>query len=123
MKFLLTLTITIMLFGSLAHSRIHAVLISATKTVALAATPEPLAGVGVFSDDLIVQAKTANTQPVFFGPCSGTQDIELAAGASIGISEITSVRSEVGIDLNKICLKVSVNGEAASILYTKVVSQ
>lgn len=104
-------------------ARLQATIITESKVVTLAATPEALVSTSTFSSDIVIQAKTSNTQSIFVGPCSGSQDFELAIGAVISISDIMHVTTEIDIDLNKICLKVNVNGEGANVLFTKVVSQ
>lgn len=106
-----------------AFARLQATLITLSKTVALAATPEAIVATKTFSSDVVIQAKSTNTQSVFVGPCSGSQDFELLAGTTISISEVTHINTETDFDLNRICLKVNVNGEGANILLTKFVSQ
>lgn len=106
-----------------AFARLQATIITVSKTVTLAATPEPIVATIIFSSNLFIQAKSANTQSAFVGPCSGSQNYELAPGAGLSLAEITHLGSAIDIDLNRICLKVSVNGEGANLLYTKIVSQ
>lgn len=123
MKLAIFTLLFLMIFQcSNAFARLHAVLITESKTVASSGTPEAIVAGAIFSDDLVIQAKSSNTQPVFVGPCSGTQDIALPAGATLAISEITHIRTEQPVDLAKVCLKVGVNGEGANIMYTKIVT-
>ena len=106
-----------------SHAFFKADIVSTSKTVASAATPEALVAAQLFSFDAVIQAKSTNTAIMTIGPCSGSQDFELAAGVAIAISDIFVNKVETAIDLNLICLDVGVNGEGANILHTVVKRQ
>lgn len=118
---LLALLAMVVSFNS--HALFQANIVTVSKTVALAATPEALVAAQTFSFDGVIQAKASNTVIARIGPCSGSQDFELAPGAVIAISDIFVNRKESYIDLNLICADVGVNGEGVNVLYTQVVNQ
>jgi hypothetical protein len=73
------------------------------KTVAASATPEAIVtgAVGALIRAVVIQAKLENTDSVYLGNAT-TQKLELVPGASIGFDVL---------NLNKVYLKVDVNGE------------
>lgn len=97
---------------------IQADVVTFSKTVAATATPEALSASNLKSTNVIIQAKSTNTATALIGPCSGTQDVELAPGSSITVSNVIQNKGEQQVNLNSICLKVGVNGEGANVLYT-----
>ena len=83
-----------------------ATLVDATKTVALAVTPEALAASTEISG-VLVQALSTNTGSVFVGS-STSQNIELEAGDA----EFVGVNN-----LSKVYVRVAVNGEGVAYHY------
>jgi hypothetical protein len=80
-------------------------LLAGQKTVALAATPEALAGSTV-SVSVVVQAKPVNTKSVFIGT-NTNQFLELLPGQSVGFDVA---------NLNQVFVKVGTNGEGVNYL-------
>lgn len=98
-------------------------IISHSKTVTLAATPEEIspAGVSLLTPSAVIQAKSSNTVACFIGD-SASQDLELVPGASISIADLFNDETKLAVDLFEIFCKVGVNGEGINVLRTKVLS-
>ena len=84
------------------------------KTVTTAGTREQLTTSGVKSPAVVIQALRANTNPVFVGNdsvSSSTHFVSLTAGGSVTISASDYGWADAQVDLSKIWLDVTTNGE------------
>lgn len=93
-------------------------LVSGTKAVAAAATPEALVASNLPTQQAWIEGRPTNTQPVFIGD-STAQLFSLSAGEYISLSEFMDSRAEQPINLADIFVKVTVNAEGVNFLYAK----
>lgn len=103
----------LLLFSPLAFGANNVTVATFEKCVAAAATPEALTASATLSPDLIIQAKTTNTQPVLVGN-SSAQHLSVPVGGVV----ILESHANREYDLSKIYVKVGVNGECVSVLRT-----
>lgn len=90
------------------------------KTVTTAGTREQLTTNTVKSPSVVIQAKRANTNPIFIGNnqvSSTNHFISLAAGGSVNLSSVDFGLAEAQIDMSSIWLDVTTSGEGVIVGY------
>ena len=103
---------------------LRAKLVVHSRVITLAVTPESIApapGTSELSSDVIIQAKSTNTQPCLIGG-EGNELFELPANAVISLSDVFHTERELEFDLDEIFCKVGADGEGVNVLRTEVVS-
>ncbi len=96
-------------------------LVSATKTITTAGTQLPAKTTKTLVTSVVIQANPANTGFIYVGDLNveSSTGIRLSAGEKFGIS--IDARNQGGdlIDLNKLYLDTSVNGEGVRLFYLR----
>ncbi len=97
----------------------HAEIVTGTKTITTAGTQLPIATSKTLVTSIVIQAHPANTGYIYVGDSTvdANTGIRLSAGDKFSISVDPRNQGASLIDLNKLYLDTSVNGEGARLLY------
>ena len=110
-------------------------IISHSRVITLAATPESIApspGTPELSTEVVIQAKSTNAGDCFIGD-NASQDFAISPGNHLPITDLFQTRVfatpgsnqvpvEIEFDLDKIFCKVGVNGEGVNVLRSELVT-
>lgn len=119
MKLLITLLLGVFLSANVAFAKTKWVALS--KTVASAATAEPISASKLLVQQFVIQAKSTNTLPISIGD-SSSQVLTLTAGQSTSLNSQGFQGSAQLLDLNQVYVDVGLNGEGVNVLYAVEVS-
>lgn len=95
-------------------------IVSATKDIAAAATPEAISATAILTSKVWIQCPAANTSDLLIGDAT-TRVYVVPKGTSIEIGNIDNERGTEEINLADIWVKAGTNGDDVNFLYvTKV---